>query len=41
MRERADSIGATVDWTNPSGGGCRVRLALSAGIPVPAGADVA
>ena len=29
MRERADSIGATVDWSNPAEGGCRVRLAVA------------
>lgn len=41
MRERADSIGATVDWTNPSDGGCRVRLAVATGTPVPVGTRVA
>jgi signal transduction histidine kinase len=30
MRERAASIGATVDWTNPPGGGWRVHLAVAA-----------
>jgi signal transduction histidine kinase len=30
MRERAESIGGTVDWTSPPGGGCRVRLAVAA-----------
>ena len=39
MRERAASIGGTVDWTSPPGGGCRVRLAVAAGAPPePAGA---
>ena len=33
MRERADSIGATVDWTSPPGGGCRVRVTVAAGAP--------
>ncbi len=28
MRERAASIGATIGWTNPDGGGCRVHLAV-------------
>ena len=28
MRERADSIGATVDWANAADGGLRVRLAV-------------
>lgn len=41
MRERADSIGATVDWTSPPDGGCRVHLAVAAGTPVPVGAGVA
>jgi signal transduction histidine kinase len=41
MRERADSIGATVDWTNGPGGGCRVRLAVPAGAAVSVAADVA
>ena len=26
MRERADSIGATIEWTSPADGGCRVAL---------------
>jgi signal transduction histidine kinase len=30
MRERADSIGATVDWANAADGGCRVHLAVAA-----------
>ena len=37
MRERAESIGGTVEWVNPPGGGCRVRLAVGAGTPEPAG----
>ena len=41
MRERADSIDATVDWTNPAEGGCRVRLAVAAGPPVPVGSGAA
>ena len=41
MRERADSIDATVEWTNPLEGGCRVRLAVAVGSPVAAGARVA
>ena len=41
MRERADSIDATVDWTNPAEGGCRVRLAVAVGPPVPVGSGVA
>ena len=28
MRERADSIGATLEWTNPPDGGCRVYLTV-------------
>lgn len=41
MRERADSIGATVDWTNPSDGGCRVHLVVAAGAPGAVGIGVA
>ncbi len=41
MRERADSIGATVDWMNPPEGGCRVRVSIAAGARVPAGAGTA
>ena len=39
MRERAESIGATVDWSSPPEGGCRVRLAVAmrTRIPVAAG----
>ncbi len=33
MRERAESIGGTVDLTSPRGGGCRVHLAVPAGVP--------
>jgi signal transduction histidine kinase len=36
MRERAETIGGLLDWTNPPGGGCRVHLAVVAGPPVPA-----
>jgi signal transduction histidine kinase len=38
MRERADSIGATVDWTNPDDGGCRVHLLVAPGTPTLASA---
>jgi signal transduction histidine kinase len=39
MRERADAIGATLDWTNPPDGGCRVDLAVTiAPDPVVTGA---
>jgi signal transduction histidine kinase len=41
MRERAETIGGTVDWTNPPIGGCRVHLAVVTGPPVPAGTGVA
>ena len=30
MRERAQTIGGTVDWTTPPSGGCRVHLAVAA-----------
>jgi len=33
MRERAESIGGTVEWTSPPGGGCRVHLAVEAEAP--------
>ena len=33
MRERADSIGATIEWTSPADGGCRVMLNVAAGSP--------
>jgi signal transduction histidine kinase len=36
MRERAGSIGATVDWTDRPGGGCEVHLALVADAPLAA-----
>ena len=37
MHERAESIGGTVDWTSPIGGGCRVHLAVPVGaVPEPA-----
>ena len=29
MRERAAGVGATVDWTNPPDGGCRVHIAVT------------
>ena len=29
MRERADSVGATVEWTSPPDGGCRVHLCVA------------
>jgi nitrate/nitrite-specific signal transduction histidine kinase len=41
MRERADSIDATVEWTNPPEGGCRVRLAVAAGRSAPVGSGAA
>jgi signal transduction histidine kinase len=40
MRERADSIGATLVWTNPPDGGCRVRLTV-AGVSDPVVAGMA
>jgi signal transduction histidine kinase len=33
MRERAQSIGGTVEWSTPATGGCRVRLAVAVGEP--------
>ena len=36
MRERADSIGATVDWTSPPSGGCRVHADVAAAGGAPA-----
>lgn len=41
MRERAESIGATVGWTSPPDGGCRVHLAVATGTRAPARAGVA
>jgi signal transduction histidine kinase len=41
MRERAETIGGMVDWTNPPSGGCRVHLAVVTGPPVPAGTGAA
>jgi signal transduction histidine kinase len=35
MRERAASIGATVDWANPADGGFRIHLT----VPTTAGAS--
>jgi signal transduction histidine kinase len=40
MRERADSIGATIDWTNPTSGGCRVTLDVAARSPVLVAAGI-
>jgi len=45
MRERADSIGATIDWTDPPAGGCEVRLSVApatsvATPPTPAAAGM-
>jgi signal transduction histidine kinase len=40
MRERADSIGATIDWTSPPDGGCQVHLTVAAGAPIPVGAEI-
>ncbi len=37
MRERADSIGATVDWSTPRGGGCEVHLRVAARAPAAVG----
>jgi nitrate/nitrite-specific signal transduction histidine kinase len=33
MRERAQSIGGTVEWTNPTAGGCRIELRVAAQVP--------
>ena len=33
MRERADSIDATIEWTSPPDGGCRVALKVATGRP--------
>ena len=33
MRERAQSIGGTVDWTSPAAGGCRVELRVAVETP--------
>ena len=41
MRERADSIGAAIDWTSPPDGGCRVHVAVPARTPVPAATGAA
>jgi signal transduction histidine kinase len=41
MRERADSIGATVEWTSPPNGGCQVSIAVAVATPVPARAGTA
>jgi len=41
MRERADSIGATVDWSSPPGAGCRVQLTVATRTPIPAAAGSA
>ena len=41
MRERADSIGATVDWTSPPEAGWQVHIAVPAGTPLPVGTGVA
>ncbi len=38
MRERAAGVGATVDWTNPPDGGCRVHIAVTtATVPLAPG----
>ena len=38
MRERAEGVGATVDWTNPPDGGCRVHIAVTtATVPLAPG----
>jgi nitrate/nitrite-specific signal transduction histidine kinase len=36
MQERADSVGATIDWTSPPRGGCTVRLTVGASVPAAA-----
>jgi signal transduction histidine kinase len=36
MRERAESVGATVDWVEPPGGGCRVHLSVATGLAAAA-----
>ena len=41
MRERAESIGATVDWMSPPGGGWRVLLTVATGTPIPVAAGIA
>jgi signal transduction histidine kinase len=41
MRERADSIDASLDWTSPTSGGCHVYLSVPVGAPIPAGTSVA
>jgi len=41
MRERADSIGATVDWSSPPDGGWRVRLSVGTETPIPVAAGIA
>ncbi|MGZ8438055.1 MAG: histidine kinase [Candidatus Limnocylindrales bacterium] len=33
MRERAQSIGGTVEWTSPAVGGCRVELRVAVEVP--------
>jgi signal transduction histidine kinase len=35
MRERADAIGATLEWLDPPDGGCRVHLSVATGAPAP------
>lgn len=41
MRERAQSIGGTVEWTSPAGGGCRVELRVAVEVaPEPAASGV-
>jgi len=36
MRERAEAVGATVDWIEPPGGGCRVHLSVATGMAAAA-----
>ena len=33
MRERAESIGAAIEWTNPEDGGCRIAVSVATGRP--------
>jgi len=41
MQERAESIGATVDWSSPRDGGWRVLLTVPARAPIPVAAGIA
>ena len=35
MRERAESVGATVEWVDPPAGGCRVHLTVPTAVTTP------